>query len=117
MLSSRVESENNHELISKWFSEEVANGENSALVYPNLQSFRQIYTRYVKDEFVNHEDNSNNKNGNEEKNKINNANEQSTKPRRRIILIAPFYETVESVKHHLSAVGVTTFRASRTRVP
>jgi hypothetical protein len=41
---SRVENENNNESIQKWFNEEVGDGENGIVVYPNLQSFRQIYT-------------------------------------------------------------------------
>jgi hypothetical protein len=48
----RVESETNHESISKWFEEDVGNGENSILVYPSLQSFRQIYTHYAKDKQI-----------------------------------------------------------------
>jgi hypothetical protein len=76
----------------KWFDEEVGGGENGILIYPNLQTFRQIYTKYVKDKLAKKEDDNNGK-----------GNEQS-KPR--IILIATFYETIDSVKHSLSAVGV-----------
>ncbi len=61
------------------------------MIYPNLQTFRQIYTKYVKDKLAKEDDN----NGK--------GNEQS-KPR--IILIATFYETTDRVKHSLSAVGV-----------
>ncbi|HZA62251.1 MAG TPA: MEDS domain-containing protein [Nitrososphaeraceae archaeon] len=82
---SRVENENNNESIQKWFNEEVGDGENGIVVYPNLQSFRQIYTQFVKDQLEKKAD-------------------ESLMPR--IILIATFYETIDSIKHHLSAVGV-----------
>jgi hypothetical protein len=86
-----VKSENNSESVMKWFDEEVGDGENGIIIYPNLQTLRQIYTNCVKDQLAK-EDDDNNK-----------RNEQS-KPR--IILIATFYETTDSVKHGLSAVGV-----------
>jgi hypothetical protein len=88
----RIESKDNEESIQRWFDKEVEDGENSILVYPNLQSFRQIYTTYVKDQSINEDDDDENK-----------GTEQS---KSRIILIAPFYETVDSVKHQLSAFGV-----------
>ena len=72
-------------------------------MYPYMQTFRQIYTKYVKDQLVSarkhevEEENNNNNNSSRDN------NEQS---KSRIILIAPFYETVDSVKHHLSAFGV-----------
>jgi hypothetical protein len=87
----RVDRENN-ELIMKWFNDGIGEGENSILIYPNLQTFRQIYTQYVKDQLAK-EDNNNNIIRNEQ-----------FKPR--IILIAPFYETINSVKHNLYAVGI-----------
>jgi hypothetical protein len=92
---------NNNELIKKWFKEEVAEGENGIVIYPNLQTFRQIYTQYVKDQLANA--------GNDEEDNDNNSthNEQ-LKPR--IILIATFYETINSVKHNLNAVGVDVQR-------
>jgi hypothetical protein len=77
----------------KWFDEEIAEGENGIVIYPNLQTFRQIYTRYVKDQLA--------KAGNEDDNITRN---EQLKPR--IILIATFYETVNSVKHNLNAVDV-----------
>jgi hypothetical protein len=92
----RVSSENN-ELIKKWFKEEMAEGENGIVIYPNLQTFRQIYTEYVKDQLakaVNEEEADGNSN----------TLNKTLKPR--IILIATFYETIDSVRHHLSAVGV-----------
>jgi MEDS: MEthanogen/methylotroph, DcmR Sensory domain len=82
---SRVENENNNESIQKWFNEEIGEGENGIVVYPNLQSFRQIYTQFVKEQLEKKAD-------------------ESLMPK--IILIATFYETIDSIKHHLSAVGV-----------
>jgi hypothetical protein len=81
----------------KWFDEEIAAGENGIVIYPNLQTFREIYTRYVKDQLAKEEDEKNNSTRNEQ-----------LKPR--IILIATFYETVNSVKHNLNAVGVDVHR-------
>src|SRR5215204_2304584 len=72
-------------------------GENTILVYPSLQSFRQIYTKYVKEQ-LSRDDSVNYSNSN------NNRRYEHLKPR--IILIATFYETIYSVKHHLSAVGI-----------
>lgn len=92
----RIESENN-ESIMKWFDEGVGDGENSIIIYPNLQTFRQIYTQYVKDQLARKEDENNNK-----------RNEPSLP---RIILIATFYETTDSVKHHLSAVGLQNIQS------
>jgi DcmR-like sensory protein len=85
-------SENNNESIMKWFNEGIGEGENGIVIYPNLQTFRQIYTKYAKDQLAKKEDDNNSK-----------GNGQS-KPR--IILIATFYETTDSVKHSLSAVDV-----------
>jgi hypothetical protein len=92
----RIENENN-ESIMKWFDKEVGDGENSILVYPNLQSFRQIYTRYVKDQLAKEE---------EDNSSDNNTSRRTKQLKSRIILIATFYETIDSVKHHLGAVGV-----------
>jgi 6-phosphogluconate dehydrogenase (decarboxylating) len=89
-----------NESIMKWLDEEVGGGENGIIIYPNLQTFRQIYTKYVKDKLAKKE-------VEEEKEDNNNkskGNGQLSKPR--IILIATFYETVDSVKHSLSAFGV-----------
>ena len=79
--------------IMKWFHEGITEGENGIVIYPNLQTFRQIYTRYAKDQLAK-----------AEKEKNNNKRSEQSKPR--IILIATFYETTDSVKHSLSAVGV-----------
>jgi hypothetical protein len=85
-------SSESNESVMKWFHEELGDGENGIVIYPNLQTFRQIYTRYAKDQLAK-EDEKNNSKGNEQ-----------SKPR--ILLIATFYETIDSVKHSLSAVGV-----------
>ena len=91
----RANTSENNEPIMKWFKEEVVEGENGIIIYPNLQTFRQIYTQYVKDQLA--------KTGEEEDDDNSTRNEQ-LKPR--IILIATFYETIDSVKHNLNAVGV-----------
>ena len=99
----RTESQDNEESIQRWFDKEVEDGENSILVYPSTRTFRQIYTKYVKEHLVSsrmqevEEENNNNNNSSRDNNK-------QSKPR--IILIAPFYETVDSVKHQLSAFGI-----------
>jgi hypothetical protein len=95
----RANTSENNESIMKWFKEEVAEGENAIIIYPNLQTFRQIYTQYVKDQLA--------KTGEEEDDDNSTRNEQ-LKPR--IILIATFYETIDSVKHNLNAAGVDVHR-------
>ena len=98
---ARIEREYNEESIQRWFDKEVEDGENSILVYPSTQTFRQIYTKYVKDQLAaaraqeGKEDNNNNS-----------SRENNEQSKSRIILIAPFYETVDSVKHQLSAFDV-----------
>ena len=88
----------NNESIVRRFDEELGEGENGIIIYPNLQSFRQIYTKYVKDQLAKEEEDDNNSKDNEQL-------------KSRIILIATFYETVDSVKHHLSAVGVQNIQS------
>jgi hypothetical protein len=90
------DSENN-ELIKKWFKEEITEGENGIIIYPNLQTFRQIYTQYFKDQQEKEEEKENDSTRNKQ-----------LMPR--IILIATFYETINSVKHSLNAVGVDVQR-------
>lgn len=80
----------------KWFDEEVRDGENSIIIYPNLQTFRQIYTKYVKDQLAKEDENNSKRN-------------EPSLPR--IILIATFYETTDSVKHHLSAAGLQNIQS------
>jgi hypothetical protein len=89
-LSGQSENDNK-ESIMKWLHEGIAEGENGIVIYPNVQTFRQIYTRYAKQQLAKEDDN-------------NNTRIEQSKPR--IILIATFYETIDSVKHSLSAVGV-----------
>jgi hypothetical protein len=99
----RTESEDNEETIQRWFDKEVEDGENTILVYPSTQTIRQIYSKYVKDQLVaarKQEIEGNNNNNN------NNSRDTNKQSKSRIILIAPFYETVDSVKHQLSAFGV-----------
>jgi hypothetical protein len=103
ILVVRTESKDNEESIQRWFDKEVEDGENSIFVYPSTQTFRQIYTKYVKDHLVS----SKKQEVEEENNNNNNSfryNNKQLKPR--IILIAPFYETVDSVKHQLSTFGI-----------
>jgi hypothetical protein len=87
----RINNSENNELIKKWFKEEVAEGENGIIIYPSLQTLRQIYMQYVKDELAKEEENNSTRN-------------KQLMPR--IILIATFYETINSVKHNLNAVGI-----------
>ena len=96
----RTESKDNEESIQRWFDKEVEDGENTILVYPNTQTFRQIYAKYVKDQLVS----SRKQEVKEENNNSSRDNNEQSKSR--ITLIAPFYETVDSVKHQLSAFGV-----------
>ncbi len=100
------------ETIMQWFNEGIEDGENGILIYPNLQTFRQIYTQYVKDHLLAKQEQGEQK----EKKNPDNSNDvdysdnddrrkgQSLMPR--IILIATFYDTINAVKHNLSAVGV-----------
>jgi len=97
----RTESEDNEESIQRWLDKEVEDGENTILVYPNTQTFRQIYTKYVKDQLAA----ARQQEGKEENNN-NSSRDNNEQSKSRIILLAPFYETVDSVKHHLSAFGV-----------
>jgi hypothetical protein len=83
----------------KWLHEGIAEGENGIVIYPNVQTFRQIYTKYAKDQLAKQEEEEG-----EEEDKKNNTRSEQSNPR--IILIATFYETTDSVKHSLSAVGV-----------
>jgi MEDS: MEthanogen/methylotroph, DcmR Sensory domain len=80
----------------KWLDEEVRDGENSIIIYPNLQTFRQIYTKYVKDQLAKEDENNSKRN-------------EPSLPR--IMLIATFYETTDSVKHHLSAAGLQNIQS------
>jgi hypothetical protein len=97
------------ESIMLWFENRIEGGENSILVYPNLQTFRGICTQYVKDQLVVRQEEEEQKEEDEE-NKgnyyqdNNGLREELQMPR--IILIATFYDTINAVKHNLRAVGV-----------
>ncbi len=101
-ILARTKREYNEDSVQRWFDKEVENGENSILVYPSMQTFRQIYTRYIKDQLLIAEREQEVKEGND--NNTSKYNGKQSKPR--ITLIAPFYETVDSVKHQLSTSGV-----------
>jgi hypothetical protein len=97
--SHRIES------VMQWFEHGIEEGENGILVYPNMQTFREIYMQYAKDQLVARgEQKENEVNDNEYHNNNNRRKEQLLMPR--IVLIATFYDTVNTVKHNLSAVGV-----------
>jgi hypothetical protein len=98
-------SSENIESTIKWLEKEVGDGENSILVYPDLQSFRQIYSGYVKDHYATEEEEEDENTNNNNYNTL--SKQQQPPPKsRRITLIATFYETIDSVKHHLRAVGI-----------
>ena len=109
MINRSVES-SDIESVMEWFEEGIEDGENSILVYPNLQAFREIYTQYVKDHLLAREQEE------QKENEVDNNNNDyylDGNTRRkgqflmpRIILIATFYDTVNAVKHNLSAVGI-----------
>ena len=83
-------------------------GENGIVVYHNLQTFREICTEYVKDQLVVRQEEDEEKNDDDDyyyyQDNNNGLREELQRPR--IILIATFYDTVNAVKHNLSAVGV-----------
>lgn len=96
-----IESKDKEESIQSWLKKEVDNGENSILVYPNTHTFRQIYANYVKDQSTAAREQE----GKESHNN-NSSRDINVESKPRITLIAPFYETVDSVKRHLRAFGV-----------
>ena len=104
MISRSVES-SDIESVMEWFEDGISAGENGILVYPNLQTFREIYMQYAKDHLEAREEEQKEKEDNNDYSANNNSRkEQLLMPR--IILIATFYDTVNAVKHNLSAVGV-----------
>jgi hypothetical protein len=92
--------------VMEWFEDGIEAGENGILVYPNTQTFREICMQYAKDHLVAREEEQKENEDNDDDYSDNNnrRNEQLLRPR--IILIATFYDTVNAVKHNLSAVGV-----------
>jgi len=103
MISRSVES-SDIESVIEWFEDGIEGGENRILIYPNLQTFRQIYTQYVKDHLLAREEEEQNEKGIDDNNNRRKGQLSLIMPR--IILIATFYDTVSAVKHNLSAVGV-----------
>jgi cell division protein FtsB len=109
MMRSVAES-SDIESIMQWFNGGIEDGENGILVYPNLQTFRQIYTQYVKVQLAGEEEEEQKEIRNDDgddNDYVDNDNRRKVQllmPR--IILIATFYDTVNAVKHNLSAVGV-----------
>jgi hypothetical protein len=107
MIRRRSVESHDIQSIIHWFEDGIEEGENGILVYPNMQTFREIYTQYVKDQLVAIvEEDKNEENDEDYRDNNNNKRrkEQSLKPR--IILIATFYDTVTTVKHNLGAAGV-----------
>ena len=96
------------ESVMKWFENGMQEGENGIVVYHNLQTFREICTEYVKDQLVVRQEEDEEKNDDDDyyyyQDNNNGLREELQMPR--IILIATFYDTVNAVKHNLSAVGV-----------
>ena len=103
MINRSVES-SDIESVMEWFEDGIEGGENRILIYPNLQTFRQIYTQYVKDHLRAREEEEQNEKGIDDNNNRRKGQLSLIMPR--IILIATFYDTVSAVKHNLSAVGV-----------
>ncbi|HEX5977941.1 MAG TPA: MEDS domain-containing protein [Nitrososphaeraceae archaeon] len=98
--SHRIES------VMQWFENGIDEGENCILVYPNMQTFREIYMQYAKDQLVAREEQKENEDNNKDVHHDNNNRRKEQLLMPRIILIATFYDTVNAVKHNLSAVGV-----------
>jgi hypothetical protein len=105
MMRTNAES-SDIESVMEWFEERIEDGENSILVYPNLQMFRQIYTQYVKDQLLAGDEQKEKGNDDDYDYSHNNNRREGQLLMPRIILIATFYDTVNAVKHSLSAVGV-----------
>ena len=98
--SHRIES------VMQWFEDGMEEGENGILVYPNMQTFREIYMQYAKDQLVAREEQEDDGDNNNDVHHDNNNRRKEQLLMPRIILIATFYDTVNAVKHNLSAVGV-----------
>jgi hypothetical protein len=114
MMTRRVVESHDIESIMQWFEDEIGEGENSIVIYPNSPTFREIYTQYAKNQLVSERegqrpkdisrDNTNNNDSNTKNSSIKEEQQLLIQPR--ILLIATFYDTVNAVKHNLSAVGV-----------
>src|SRR4051812_46843680 len=90
----KVSYSGDYDAIMRWLDTEVTEGENGILIYPNILTFRQIYSRLVKNELETGR-------GDPAKDE---AQSQQHRLLPRIMLIASFYETIESVKHNLAPV-------------
>ena len=102
------------ESIMQWFEHEIEEGENGILVYPDLQTFREIYMQYVKDQLVAREEQKEDEEDNNDDDYYDYDNDNNRHKKQllmpRIILVATFYDTVNAVKHNLSAVGIDVQR-------
>jgi hypothetical protein len=107
-MSMRMTRAGSHhiESVMEWFEDGMEEGENGILVYPNMQTFREIYMQYAKDQLVAREEQKENEDNNNDHYRDNNNRRKEQLLMPRIILIATFYDTVNAVKHNLSAVGV-----------
>ena len=92
--------------VMEWFEDGIEAGENGILVYPNTQTFREICMQYAKDHLVAREEEQKENEDNDDDYSDNNNRRKEQLLMPRIILIATFYDTVNAVKHNLSAVGV-----------
>jgi hypothetical protein len=61
-VESKNDKNNNNKSIMKWLNDEIGDGENGIVIYPTLQTFRQIYTKYVKEQLVAGEENDDDNN-------------------------------------------------------
>jgi hypothetical protein len=110
MMRSSAES-SDVESVMEWFEETIEDGENGIVIYPNLQTFRQICTQYVKGHLLAREEEEEHKENRDDGDNNNDYPDNKNRPKAqslmpRIILIATFYDTVNAVKHNLSAVGI-----------
>jgi len=80
----------------KWFNYEIGEGENVTVIYPDLQTFNQFYTHYVIDGLKGQPQGLFHDSGGSSNSSSNKHNETSLP---RIMLIATFYETIDTAKH------------------
>ncbi len=104
------------ESVMEWFEEGIEDGENGILVYHNLQTFREIYTQYVKEHLLAREeeeeqkgkgnDDDDDEDNNDDYSDNNNGRAEGQSLIPRVILVATFYDTFYAVKHSRTSVGV-----------
>lgn len=92
------------ESIMQWFEDDIGEGENGILIYPNMPTFREIYTQYAKNQLASKADSEEGEDDDDNNNTTIRKEHLLLQPR--ILLIATFYDTVNAVKHSLRAVGV-----------